>query len=188
MRYFRKISGERLYLSPMNPDDAEIYTHWLNDPEVAQRIGAYTRITTLDGERAYIVTAAQEGQNYSIVLNDGDRLIGNISLMDVNHLQRKATLGLFIGDVACRGKGYGTEAIRLILDYGFKWLNLHNIMLEVFANNPCAIACYQKVGFREFGRRTQSAFLNGEFVDDIMMEILPSMFYGADSSSGSGTN
>ena len=178
MRYFKKMVGQRIYLSPMNVDDAEQYAAWLNDVEVAGYLGpVYTRALSLAAEREYLESSAQQGQNYAIVLKEGDKLIGNISLMDVDHRNRSATLGLFIGDAEYRSKGFGAEAIRLIVDYGFKWLNLHNIDLHVFANNPRAIACYENVGFREYGRRTEDSFMGGEYVDSLGMEILPHLFY-----------
>ena len=172
MRYFKKIEGERVYLSPMRVEDAEMYTKWMNDPEVSTYLGQYDNMVSLENERAYIESAVKDGHNYAIVLNDGDQLIGNISLMNINHRHRRATLGLFIGEAEHRSKGYGTEAVRLIVNYGFKTLNLSNIMLMVFSPNKRAIACYEKVGFKEFGRRTKCAFIDGEYVDDVYMEIL----------------
>ena len=71
---------------------------------------------------------SSDGYNFTIVKND-DTLIGNISLFSIKHTNRSAILGLFIGDKENRGKGYGIEAIRLILGYGFNSLNLHNIMI-----------------------------------------------------------
>ncbi|MCL2004307.1 MAG: GNAT family N-acetyltransferase [Oscillospiraceae bacterium] len=176
MRYFPKITGERLYLSPMNPDDAEIYTKWLNDPAVAVNLGHYRTLISLPNEKATVEKMALEGHNYAIVLKDGDELIGNISLMDVDPLSRRATLGLFIGDAERRGKGYGTEAIRLLLRYGFKTLNLHNIMLHCNANNEQGVACYKKAGFREFGRRREATFTGGEYLDVVHMDILSTEF------------
>ena len=178
MKYFPKITGERLYLSPISLDDAEIYTKWLNDPAVARNLGQYIQMISLANEKKTLEQMALEGHNYAIILKDSDQLIGNISLMEINHLGRRATLGLFIGDADKRGKGYGTEAIRLILDYGFNTLNLHNIMLNVNAGNEQGLACYRKVGFREFGRRRESIYFKGQYTDLIYMDILDSEFNG----------
>lgn len=176
MRYFKKVSGERLYLSPMNADDTEIYTKWLNDPAVSVNLGNYGMMISLFSERKALEDMVSGGQNFAMVLHEGDTLIGNISLMDVDHLNRKATAGLFIGEAEHRGKGYGTEALRLLLSYGFRTLNLHNIMLRVFSDNLQGIACYKKAGFREFGRRREAKFKNGSYVDEVYMEILDTEF------------
>jgi len=176
MHYFRKIIGSRLYLSPMNTGDAEIYTIWLNDENVAANIGQYSKIVSLVTEQKYLDNAASGGQNYAIVLLDGDRLIGNISLFDENAVNRTATLGLFIGDEENRNKGYGAEAIRLLLSYGFKTLNLLNVMLTVNSDNLRAIACYKKVGFRDIGRRRNAVYKEGRYVDLNYMDILNTEF------------
>jgi RimJ/RimL family protein N-acetyltransferase len=176
MRYFSKITGERLYLSPMNPEDAEQYTKWLNDPVVAVPLGQYKNLLSLPNERKALEQLTAEGHNYAIILKDDDELIGNISLFDIDHLSQRATLGLFIGDAEQRGKGYGTEAIRLILGYGFDTLNLHNIMLHCDSDNKQGIACYKKAGFREFGRRRASTYKDGRRLDTVHMDILSTEF------------
>jgi len=175
MRYFKKIIGERIYLSPMNKEDVEIYTKWLNDEEVAVNLGQYAKVITLNNEQKTLENMTTDGYNFAIVKND-DTLIGNISLMNIKHTSRSAVTGLFIGEKENRGNGYGTEAMRLILDYGFNTLNLHNIMLNVYSDNKQAIACYKKVGFIEFGRRREACYKNGRYVDDVHMDILDEEF------------
>ena len=180
MRYFEKIPGERIYLSPINPDDAELYTKWLNDPAVAVNLGMYPKMLSLPAERKFLDEMATRGSHdFAMVLRNGEggRLIGNISLMDIGqNIDRTATLGLFIGEEADRGKGYGAEAIRLILGYGFNTLHLHNVQLHLNGDNLRALACYKKVGFKEFGRRREAKFHSGRYVDMIYMDILDSEF------------
>jgi len=178
MKYFPKMTGERIYLSPINTDDAEIYTKWINDPEVADRIGMYRRMLSLGNEKKALEHLSGEGHNYAIVLSKNDMLIGNVSLADIEHVHRRATLGIFIGEAEHRNKGYGAEAIRLLLDYGFNILNLHSIMLVVHADNPRGLACYGKVGFKEFGRRRESRMKGGKYIDLVYMDILEDEFNG----------
>ena len=172
MKYFKKIQGERLYMSPINPDDYEIYTKWMNDPKVVNGLGGYGKVYALLKEKECLEKMIKSGQNYAIVLNEGDELLGNISLMDVDSRERTAELGIFIGEEKNRGKGYGTEAIKIFLEYGFNTLNLQNIMLKVNSNNKSAIKSYEKVGFKVFGRRTKSVYENGKYYDTIYMEVL----------------
>jgi RimJ/RimL family protein N-acetyltransferase len=176
MPYFQKIPGERIYLSPVDVNDAEIYARWFNDIAVSGNLGNYTKTISLSNEEKFLQKMAEGGQDFAIVRREGDKLLGNISLMDINHLSRRATLGLFIGEAENRGQGYGGEAIRLILDYGFRHLNLHNIDLSVHGDNAAAIRCYEKVGFRECGRRRESKFKNGRYIDVVNMDILDSEF------------
>lgn len=180
MKYFEKIPGERLYLSPMSEDDAEIYTKWLNDRAVSENLGQYRTIISLSNERSALSRLSSDGHNYAIVLREGHELIGNISLMEHHPVNRRATLGIFIGEAERRGRGYGAEAIGLILRYGFDTLNLHNVMLQLNSDNLPALACYKKAGFREFGRRRESSYKDGRYVDTVYMEILEGEFRARD--------
>jgi RimJ/RimL family protein N-acetyltransferase len=177
VRYFKKIAGERIYLSPVNNDDYEIYTKWLNDIEVAENLGSYSMLLTIDAEKKWLEEFASKNHNYAIVLQDNDKLIGNIGFMDIDNISRTATVGLFIGEKENWNGGYGTEALNLLLDYSFKTLNLQNVMLTVHSNNERGIACYKKVGFKEMGRRRKAKFLDGQYIDVVYMDILESDFY-----------
>ncbi|MCX7774337.1 MAG: GNAT family N-acetyltransferase [Clostridia bacterium] len=176
MKYFRKLENKHIYLSPMNPEDSELYTRWMNDLSMTINLGQAVGNFSLGKEREFVEAMAKEGHNYAIVLKESDELIGNCSLMGINHISRTAEVGLFIGDEAHKGKGYGVEALEVILAYGFKVLNLNNIMLRVFAYNERAIKAYEKVGFRPFGRRAQSIYVNGRYHDEVYMEILAGDF------------
>lgn len=176
MRYFKKIVGDRVYLSPLNKDDAEIYTKWLNDYEVARGLGYYRQLVSLEAEKRILDSLTTEGHNYAIVLKENDTLIGSIGFLDIKQYNRSAAVGLFIGEGENRGKGYGAEALRLILDYGFRTLNFHNVMLYVHSDNEIAIACYKKVGFKEIGRRRECKFKDGKLIDVVSMDILSTEF------------
>ena len=120
MKYFKKLVGDRIYLSPRNAEDAEIFTEWMNDFETTDYIGS---------------------KDY-------------------------------------RNNGYGTEAIRLILEFGFKYLNLKNIKLDLMEFNERALKCYTKCGFKEYGRRRKCRFIDGMYYDAIEMDILDEEFTG----------
>lgn len=175
MKYFPKIKGDRLYLSPMNVNDAETYTRWLNDKYVVENIGGYAKVLTVQEEKEWLIKNSND-YNFAIVLNDKDRLIGNISLMDVDLINQTAELGIFIGEQDDRNKGYGKEAIKLILDYGFNTLNLNNIMLKVYSFNEKAIKTYKKVGFKTFGVRRECRYRDGLVYDTVYMDILKKEF------------
>jgi len=178
MKYFKKLVGTRLYLSPINAEDSKIYTKWLNDFGVSGHIGNFRQNMGLNNEQKMLEQMASAGQNFAIVLINDDILIGNIGLLNIDNINRTAAIGLFfIGESENRGKGYGSEALQLVLAYGFKTLNIHNIMLRVHSDNEQGIACYKKVGFREFGRRHDSEFKDGKYIDSVHMEILDTDFY-----------
>ena len=177
MKYFKKLIGERIYLSPLNIEDAEKYVEWFNDFKTSDGTGRSSSIMTLEAEREWLENAIKKEEfNFSIVNLENDVLIGNCGISSINHVSRIGTVGIFIGEEKNRSNGYGTEALKLLLDYGFNYLNLNNIMLTVKSFNERAITCYKKVGFKEIGRRRESYFLNGKYYDDIYMDILASEF------------
>lgn len=171
MKYFKKIVGERIYLSPMNLEDAETYVKWLNDFSVTDGLGCSSRVTSLEAEREWIKQSSGQYQ-FAIIRADDHKLIGNCGIQAIDQMKQCAETGLFIGEEENRGKGYGGEALNLLLDYAFGHLNLHNIMLKVFSFNERAIGCYKKVGFKEIGRRRQTYYLNGKYYDEVYMDIL----------------
>lgn len=175
MKYYKKITGERLYLSPINEMDAETYTRWLNDSAVADGLGFTGKTVSLRGEEAWVADSHDRPQ-FAIVTMDEDRLIGNCGIQALDQLRQTCEVGVFIGEAEDRCKGYGAEALRLLLDYAFNSLNLRSAMLKVFSFNEQAIACYKKVGFREIGYRRQSYFLKGKFHDELFMDILREEF------------
>lgn len=178
MKYLKKLIGERIYLSPRNTEEVEKFTEWLNDFETTDYIGKSATITTLEEERKYFEDNTNKENCFFIVTLDENKLIGTISLEKFDSINRNAVLGIFIGDKEYRSKGYGKEAIELILDFGFNYLNLNEIKLDVMAFNERAIKCYKKCGFKEYGRRRESVYLNGKYYDVISMDILRREFTG----------
>ncbi len=177
-RYFRKLVGERCYLSPIDPEDYLKYTEWLNDLEVMSGLSMVTGHVTASGERDVLGRMAVSGHHYAIVDLETDQLLGNCTLDRQDHVNGTAVIGIFIGDKRYWSRGYGSEALRLLLDYGFNVLNLHSVMLEVFAYNRRAIACYRKVGFREIGRWRESKLIGGRRYDRVLMDIVRSELGG----------
>lgn len=187
MEYVKKLVGDRVFLSPkiVSNEEIELFTMWLNDFQVTDYIGRSTQIVTYNGEKDYLENDDRNSNsvNFNIVeLNKNKlnkpRLLGSISLKDIDWINRSAELGIFIGDKEFRGKGYGTEAIQLLLDYGFRYLNLNSVKLTLLAVNERAYNCYLKCGFKYSGRDRNAIFLNGSYYDKIHMDILATEFKG----------
>ncbi len=176
--YYKKLIGKNIYLAPKNIEDAEKYAEWLNDFRTTDYLGMSGKIMTLEKEKEYMTKAMDDEATLNIVTLAEDKLIGTVGLESIDHLNRTGTLGIFIGDVQEREKGYGTEAINLILDYGFNYVNLNNIKLDVLEFNERAISCYKKCGFKECGRRRKCEFIDGKYYDRISMDILKEEFAG----------
>lgn len=176
MKYFKKLLGDRIYLSPRSIEDAEEFTEWMNDFQVTDYLGRSGELMSLEGERRYLQDGYNPQATFSIITLDEDKLIGTVGLERINNTHRTATLGIFIGDKDYLSKGYGTEAIKLLLDYGFNYMNLHSVKLELMSFNLRALKCYKKCGFKEVGRIREHRFINGKYYDIILMDILRSEF------------
>ena len=174
--YFKKLVGKKCYLSPMNVNDAEIYTEWLNDLEITSNLDGYNWVINVETEKEFLTKLSKE-HNYSIIDRETDELIGSCGFSVLDHLNQTAEAGIFIGNKNYWNKGYGTESFQLLLDYGFKSLNLHNVMLRVYPFNERAIRSYDKLGFKIIGKRRNALKRGDKTYDIIFMDILREEFY-----------
>ena len=172
MKYFKKLIGERVYISPMNSEDAELYTKWLNNAKITQYLSIHNGLVCIPGEREYIENFCKQEFHMCIVKLENDELIGNIALENIDYKNGSAELGIFIGEENNLGKGYGTEAIKLLTNYGFKELRLHSIYLRVYDLNERAQKAYAKCGFVECGRLHEALYRDGKYHDIIYMELI----------------
>lgn len=177
MKYFKKLQGNHIYLSPVYKGDASLYAKWMNDEEIMRNLHIAQTMTNEETAIAMLDHIIQTKQpSFEIVLKENDLAIGSIAFTSLNALDQTATIGMYIGEKEYRNCGYGTEALHLMVQYGFNQLHLHNINLSVFSFNLSAIKCYKKVGFKEYGRRHECAFIDGKYYDRISMELLVSEY------------
>lgn len=181
------IIGDLVALGPMTKHWLAIYCRWSNDLPTALNLGM-CRPQTMEQESARYDQAAMSEQNTTFTIYERAtwRPIGTTGLSAIDHRNRRAEFGIMIGEPDCRGKGYGTEATRLVLDYAFTVLGLHNVMLRVFAYNISAIRVYEKAGFREFGRRRECYLMDRRLWDDVYMECIATEY--TSSAPGQATS
>ncbi len=172
------IEGDRVALGPLRHEHIPLYTRWMNDFYTTGRLGLAPRPFTAEQEVAWFEGAASNAERPSFTIYERAtwRPIGNCGLHVIDTVNRRTDVGILIGEPNARGKGYGTEAMRLLLDYAFTVLNMHNVMLTVYAYNLPARRSYEKVGFREIGRRREARWFNGRLWDEIFMDILATEF------------
>jgi len=178
MPHYKKLIGKKCYLSPCSLEDAEKWAEWDNDMEVAIPMGdeAYL-VSSPDKEKeALSEVIKKQDPVFNIIDLKTDLPVGRCMFFALDKVDRKAMFGIGIGEKSYWNKGYGQEATRLILDYGFNLLNLNGVMLGVFSYNKRAINCYKKVGFKEIGRRRQARIVCGKKYDIVLMDILAEEF------------
>jgi RimJ/RimL family protein N-acetyltransferase len=171
-------TGEQVMLGPIQREQVPLFLRWMNDISTVSKLGAPIRPLTLEQETAWFEGAATDENRYTFAVYEraSGRLIGTCGLHEIDWRNRRTELGILIGEPDARGRGYGTEAMRLLLDYAFTVLGLHSVMLTVYAFNPAARRSYEKAGFREIGRRRDSRWCNGRYWDEIFMDILAEEF------------
>ena len=176
-KYLKKLIGDNIYLSPISVDDVEQYAEMVNDIKVSVGLGylSYTNIIDFESEKEFLISVKKE-KMFAVRLLENDELLGNIGFNSLDIINRNGALGVLIGNPKYQRKGYGTEALKLILDYGFSFLNLRNISLSVFEYNEPAYNLYKKVGFKEAGRLRKAVEIMGKTYDVIIMDMLKEEF------------
>jgi RimJ/RimL family protein N-acetyltransferase len=171
------LKGKRVLLRPVKRADISYFLKWFNDPEVIQYLTLYLPMTEMSEEKFIEELGTTRAKSVvlfviEVVEGDSTKPIGNCSLDEVDSKDHKAGFGMVIGEKDYWSKGYGTEAARLIINYGFQQLNLHRISSGAFAFNERSIKLHKKVGFREEGRLREAFFKNGQYHDLVLFGIL----------------
>ena len=172
------IAGDKVALGPMRRDLIPLYHAWITNLETTQYLSEAGSAPTLDEEVAWFegLTRNPATRTFTIYTLPDYQPIGSINLHQINHRHRKANLGIMIGEPDMRGRGLGTEAVELIVDYAFHALDLHSVWLTTYEFNKRARRAYLRAGFREVGRRRECRFHAGRFWDEIHMDILATEF------------
>jgi len=170
------IEGTLVRLRPMDMGDLERNYRWVNDREVT-RFLALRYPMSLSAEEAWMrERVAQPISLHSVMFaietRDGGRHIGNTNLFNVVPEDRRAELGIMIGEKDCWSKGYGSDAVRALVRFGFEEMNLRRVQLHTYAYNERAIAAYRKAGFVEEGRLRAFHYAEGAYHDAIVMAVL----------------
>lgn len=168
------LNGKLVRLAALNLDcDPEVMAHWARNNEYQRLYGAEPAILRSAKEcKEHLERDLAEFVVFGIRTLEDDRLIGTIDLGGFDWAAQVAWVGIGIGEREYWGKGYGSDAMRVMLRYAFEELNLHRVSLDVFEYNQRGIACYQKCGFKEEGRVRQALCRYDRRWDMILMGIL----------------
>ncbi len=173
------IEGKLVALGPFSKDLLPPFTRWINDFGSQLRVGFPSPgPVTAEFEAQWYDSVSTGTDRNTFVIRERDTMaaIGSTALHGVDMRHRCATFGIMIGEPNARGKGYGTEAARLMLDYGFTVLGLHSIDLTVAGFNLAGQTAYTRAGFRECGRLRERIWFAGRRWDQILMDCLAHEF------------
>ena len=162
-----------IYLRPMTYSDTDSIVRWRNTESVRKNF-IYQALFTRESHENWIKTKVETGDVVQMIICETatDKPIGSVYVRDIDHVHHKAEYGIFIGEESARGKGYGTEAARLMIRYCFEELKLHRLFLRVYAENLQAIRSYEKAGFEKEAYLRDDVYVEGRYRDIVLMGIL----------------
>lgn len=163
-------------LGPFLPEHEEYYLTYSQDTETAVLGSGTLDVRAPISNPDNFKPSKPDRVVFTIFELENLTMIGESILHYIDHRHGLATFGISIGNKDYWGKGYGSEATQLVLDYGFRFLNLYNIELMTASFNQRAQKAYLKAGFKVSGKRSGSILLGGQRYDDIYMECLASEF------------
>jgi RimJ/RimL family protein N-acetyltransferase len=167
------LEGEKVYLRPISVDDTETYLQLLTDPKTRKLTGTQKSFNK-EQIRDYITSRNQDPSNVLLLisLQINDKVIGDIQLLEIDTINQSCYIRISIESEENQGKGYGTEALKLMLEYGFGILHLHRIELNVFSFNKRALHVYENLGFKIEGIQREALFYDHQYHDSIIMSML----------------
>ncbi|HLO04819.1 MAG TPA: GNAT family protein [Symbiobacteriaceae bacterium] len=167
--------SERLRLRRVDPvHDLEDRFRWMSDPEVTRYLGMRPALLSRESIRSYLeqcANSADSSVEFAIETKEGKH-IGGCTLRGFNHVSRSAEFAIVIGEE--RGKGYGTEVTKLMIDIAFGYFNLNRFWLTAYEPNVAAIRCYEKAGFVKEGILREHVYMHGQYLNGVMMAVLRS--------------
>lgn len=167
------LKGTLVYLRPFEPEDADWWWRSINNDEEGRRLTGTQVAFTKAQIAAYIERQAGDDTrvSFAVVRQEDDALVGEVVLNEIHRSNRSANFRVYV-EASHTGRGYGTEAIRLMLDHGFGMLNLHRIELDVYTINERAAHVYEKLGFRREGVKRQNWYYGHPYYDSVVMSVL----------------
>jgi RimJ/RimL family protein N-acetyltransferase len=169
------LAGPRVTLRRLESADLERCHNWLNIPEIFIVMGVFAP-RTMEDQQAWFASTSTSRKNlvFAVCERASGRHIGNVSLFNLDWINRNAGLTIFIADPADRGGGRGSEALSLLCEYAFNYLNLHKVYCKT--NAPAAARMYQRLGFMNEGVLREQNFHRGEYIDKWQYGLLAHEF------------
>jgi len=167
--------GKKVYLRGIEEEDLSgPYFQWLNDQESDMYTTHAIWPNSMTKMRAFFdrISDSRTDLVLAIIECTTDKHIGNVGLHDINWVHRYATAAILVGDTEARGKGYGTEAVRILAEHAFARLNLNRVQLGVRGDNIAAIRAYKAAGFTEEGVFRRAQYGAGKYHDVVRMARL----------------
>lgn len=174
------LDGKRIYLRPIMQQDLSNYFDWLNDQELTRYMQRGVYPNNMDEMQRYheSMQGSKDNLHFAIIGKEGNMHIGNIALLNIHQVFRTAEISIIVGAKHEHGKGYGTEAIKLLVDHAFMRMNLNRIGAGMVAKNEACKRSFLSAGFLADGKMRQLYYCDGEYQDVWMYSILKTDWEG----------
>jgi RimJ/RimL family protein N-acetyltransferase len=174
------LKGQLVGLGPIRRDLAALYAQWWNDPDITLPLAGHVWPSTLKDQEAWYEKYGERGDGSTVHFLVYElstlRPIGVVCLFSINYRNQTAWASSFIGAKELWGKGYGTEARRLLLEYAFGPCGLNNVTVAIHADNTASLRVAEKLGYRLIGTQRQGVRRGGAYVDIVLLDVLASEF------------
>ena len=171
------LSDDTVCLRKLEVEDLDRTWVWLQKPDVYWKIGVDMPVSKASQPRWFEEQDKSSNKIvFAICLSGDGRHVGNVSLDMLDGRHRNARLAIFIGDEEQRGKSIGSRGVRLAARYAFEFLNLHKVWCKTTAGDEAVLRFYNKIGFRVEGALVQHEFIEGNYVDKVVLGLLRSDF------------
>ena len=179
------MNAERARLGALASEDSGLLYQWINTRELVTLNGGYRPVHGVSHAEWFArIQKQSDCVIFGIRLAPSSVLIGTCQLHSIHPVHRSAELQIRIGAADCRGKGYGTQAMQQLLEFGFRDLNLHRIHLHVLANNQAALRLYRRFHFQEEGKMRSAIYVDGNYQDVVLMGLMRDEFDASPESFG----
>ena len=167
------LAGRKVSLKILTIEDVdENYTRWMNDEKITQFLESRGKSYSIEDLRNYVekIKESKSDVLFGIFENGNNMHVGNIKVGKIDSFHMHAEIGIMIGDKDCWGKGYGTEAIGLVLKYAFNELCLNKLTAGMYSENVGAFKSFVNNGFRKVGVFRKHVLFKGRYIDMIAVE------------------
>ncbi|MBN1920218.1 MAG: GNAT family N-acetyltransferase [Anaerolineae bacterium] len=167
------LADEVIYLRRLEATDLDRTWEWIHTPEIALAIGVNIPVSRTAQLRWFErLDQATDKIVFAVCFRDNNEHIGNVSLDSIDYRHRNARFSIFLTDPTIRRQGIGTRAMRLLIQYAFEFLNLNRLYCKTTSDNHAIIAFYRNLGFCIEGRLREHEYIQGHYVDKIILGLI----------------
>jgi len=167
------LKGQQICLTEIRLEDSDTMFRWINDADTVRFSAPFAPVTR-ESHDAWFANIGRDPSRAVLAIRkpEDQKIIGVVQLINIHPIHRSAELTTRIGADEHRGKGYGSEALKLAIDFAWTDLNLQRVWLRVFSTNERAMEAYKNAGFEVEGTMRRSAWIDGKWTDEVVMAVL----------------